>query len=334
MSNNASFFSHRVRLAGMVDVLMMLGLAGSWLGLLGQWHWGLDLFSHFRWQYGVVCLLALVWAGWGKRRGVLIVALATLGLNVWLIAGSHGEEGRTAGPAAAGVAPAGGLRLVSLNVLTSNGNHAAVLEFLREKEADVIFLMEIDRVWVRALEPLLTTHPHHLFRPSGDNFGLALFSRLPVEELRVLSGNELAALTDSPSEYVTDSVEVRLKLAGRDLSVIGIHPVPPMGAAYSRARDSQLRALAQHVDALTHPVVVVGDFNATPWSHGYRILTSGGKLQAAPDAWKPTWRAGSIFALPIDHVLSTPPLVIRLRGIGRDVGSDHRGQVIDLGWAE
>ena len=66
MSLPPPFVSSRVRVAGLLEVGLLLGLAGSWLGLLGGWHWMLDLGSHFRWQYVVACLLALAWAALTK----------------------------------------------------------------------------------------------------------------------------------------------------------------------------------------------------------------------------------------------------------------------------
>ena len=46
--------SKSLRVGDVFAGLFLLALIPSWLGLLGQWHWGLDLLSHFRWQYLVV----------------------------------------------------------------------------------------------------------------------------------------------------------------------------------------------------------------------------------------------------------------------------------------
>lgn len=327
MSTPPSFVSSRVRVAGLMEVGLLLGLTGSWLGLLGGWHWMLDLCSHFRWQYVVASLLAVAWAGWRKRRGLLAAAVVTLGLNLWLMA-------RPEWPAPSGkTVPGFHVRVISFNVLTSNRQHAAVLQWLQAAEADIIFLMEVDRVWAKALQPLLRTHPHHLILPKSDNFGLALFSRLPLAGLRKLDSDVLGTRLDSDPDLGMDSVEARLKIGGRELMIVGTHPVPPMGKEYAAARDRQLQGLSLHMAQAGLPVLVVGDLNATPWSHGFRQLAAGAPLLPAPGAWKPTWRTGSLFAIPIDHALCTPPLLFKSRIIGPDLGSDHRPQVMDLGWA-
>jgi endonuclease/exonuclease/phosphatase (EEP) superfamily protein YafD len=326
-SASPSFVSRHVRWEGLLEAGLWIGLAGSWLGLLGHWHWLLDLCSHFRWQGIVVCFAAMIWAGWRRRRWVLQAALLTLGLNSWLLV-------RAGGPVPGGNARADfNVRVVSFNVLTTNQNHADVLRWLQQSDADLIFLMEVDHLWAKALQPLLTTHPHHLIQPASDNFGLALYSRLPPARLKILEPGELG-LTADTNLALTDSVEACFVTAGRSWMFVGTHPVPPMGKEYAESRDRQLQALSRYLESAGLPALVTGDLNATPWSHGFRRLTSGTRLQAAPGSWIPTWRAGSLFGIPIDLSLTSPPLHVESRHIGPDLGSDHRPQTILLHWLE
>jgi endonuclease/exonuclease/phosphatase (EEP) superfamily protein YafD len=121
---------------------------------------------------------------------------------------------------------------------------------------------------------------------------------------------------------------------GRDFVLIGTHPPPPGGREFAAERDRQLGQLAEHVALTQMPVLVVGDLNATPWSAGMRIATGRNLgFRSLRPPWTPTWRAASIFAIPIDHALCTAPLVIVGRSVGPDVGSDHRSLNIAVGWA-
>ena len=79
------FLSPSVRIDGVLDVLILLALSGSWLGLLGKWHWFLDLFSHFRWQCLLISAIAVAWSFWRKRRAVAWISIITVVLNSWLI---------------------------------------------------------------------------------------------------------------------------------------------------------------------------------------------------------------------------------------------------------
>lgn len=318
MPQSPAFISRSVHLEGMIDVIFLSSLIGSWLGQLGRWHWVLDLFSHFRWQYLFVCILAVAWAFWRKRTLVKLAGLTTLMLNAWLI--GQPSSGRTSTSVVDFK-----LRVVSLNVLTSNDDHDAVIDFLHSTHTDVIFLMEVDDVWISALRPLLKTHPHHWQNVRQDNFGLAMYSRVPLQEITLL--------TDELRSSVP-SLQVLIKHAGREFRLLGTHPLPPISSFYAASRDQQLFAIPDWVSTIQEPILVIGDLNASPWSHAMSSLTRSSGLRLAANAWQPTWRLNSPFAIPIDHALTTKSLRITGRQIGPDVGSDHRAQIIDLGWAQ
>jgi endonuclease/exonuclease/phosphatase (EEP) superfamily protein YafD len=302
-----------------VSTIVLAALLPSWLGLLGDWYWLLDLCAHFRWQYLIASVAIAAWALWKRRRVTAALAVATLLLNAWLIGQLAWHPALTA----ADVVPGFSLRIVSLNVLTSNPDKQAVLHYLQSADADVIFLMETDQRWIEALQPLLAKYPYHLEAPRGDNFGIAMLSRVPWETARIISLGDAGL----------PSIQAQMHFQQRELTLLGTHPLPPMGTHLTALRNGQLAALARHVQQLGMPTLLMGDLNSTPWSVGVRIATSGNlgfRSMSAP--WTPTWRARSPFAIPIDHVLCTPPLVITRRDIGPDVGSDHRPLQITVSW--
>jgi endonuclease/exonuclease/phosphatase (EEP) superfamily protein YafD len=247
-------------------------------------------------------------------------------LNSWLI----GNLIFTSKPRVGKLADDFKLRVVSLNVLTSNQRHADVLNYLRKADADVIFLMEIDDAWSAALEPLKQSHPHHLLHPQRDNFGLALFSRLQLQEVRVVDEFEHSTKYNF---YQTPTIEAHLRIGTRDMTIYGIHPLPPGGSVAWHSRNDQLRAAARQIATRREQALVIGDMNSTPWCEGMRSLRKDSQLdfRSATPPWTPTWRTRSVFAIPIDHALCTPPLVITKREIGTHLGSDHQPQLIELG---
>lgn len=309
----------RSRLDRSIGSVALLALLPSWLGLPGGWFWMLDLLAHFRWQYLIASAVALGWAMWRGHRVLMALAGLTLLLNLVLIGrlAWHPEVRRAA------LAPDFALRVVSLNVRASNADKQSVLDYLQGTAADVIFLMEVDARWGAALAPLRAQYPHQIAEYRADNFGVALFSRIPWTSGRIVD--------IGPARI--PSVEIVLNHQGRDFALIGTHPIPPVGAPQAATRDRHLAALAAHVQAMHEPVLVLGDLNATPWSTGLRIATAGRlgyRSLAAP--WTPTWRARSAFAIPIDHALCTAPLVVTARAVGPDVGSDHRPLLLSVGW--
>jgi endonuclease/exonuclease/phosphatase (EEP) superfamily protein YafD len=298
--------------------MAVLALVPSWVGLAGGWFWLFDVFANFRWQYLIVSVVVCALAAACRRRRLLALAGPTLLLNALLI----GQLAWHPRVSTAALANDFSLRVVSLNVHTSNPDKQAVLDYLLQSDADVVLLLEVDQAWIAALATLQASYPYQLSEPRSDNFGIALFSRVPWQQAGVIK------LGDG----TRPSVEMRMAHQGRELVIIGTHPLPPAGSDWARSRDAQLAALADHVQQISAPVLVVGDFNATPWSTGMRRATSGTlgfRSLAAP--WNPTWEVRSIFAIPIDHALCTAPLVITSRSVGPDVGSDHRPLEIVLG---
>lgn len=312
-SRPRSLFTLGFSLGGLVEVAILLALTAPWLGLLGRWHWVLDLLTHFHWQYAVTSLLALLWLGFRRRWFHAGAALVTLLLSVFMLAGEMQITGFKGGP----------MRVVSLNVLAGLPNKQPALEWLRKSEAEVLLLYEVDSGWAEAFQSLKPEYPHQFIELRSDNFGVAALSRVPMQ----------TELVQGPGS-LTPSVQVKVEMAGHPLLLLGIHPVPPMGEAWAVARDTQMTDLARHVAAQELPVLVAGDFNASPWSAGVRLLRTGNSLgfRASFPMTRPTWMARSIFAIPIDLVMTTPQIGIVEREVGPDVGSDHRPQVLDIGW--
>lgn len=308
---------------GVVWLGCLFGLAISWLGLLGDRHWALDLLSHFRWQYLVAAGVVMLMAAGRRAWWMVLACLATVVLNVWLIFGFVEKAGE---PVEGGE----GLKVMCLNLLVGNEEVEAVLREVRRIDADVVMFVEVSTEWGGMLDPLKTDYRHHWVRPNGV-YGLAVFSRVPLEDVKAI-----------PLGFMGFPIlETTLLVDSRPLTVIGAHPLPPMASRAFRGWVDHLSALGGHVTNLETPCLVMGDLNATPWCHGIRELqrTSelGFRLADSAAAWYaayPTWSVGAPFGIHIDHILCTPELVMDQYEVGRDVSSDHRAVVARIRWVK
>lgn len=288
--------------------------------MLGGWHWLLDLFSNFRWQYLVISAVVAGWALWRRERGIVVLSAMTLLLNAVLIGvlAWHPDVSR------ASLAGNFSLRVLSQNVLMVNEDKQAVLDHLLASDADVIVLIEVDAEWMAAMQPLMAKYPFSVAHPTSNNMGIAMFSRIPWSHADVLWLGDVRV----------PLIEAKFVHQGRNLTLIGIHTMSPVGGRRAWLRDRELQLLAEHVSQQLDPVLVIGDLNATPWSAGMRLAKSRNlRYRSLTAPWAPTWRVGTIHPIPIDHALATAPLVITHRTIGPDVGSDHRSLGISVGWA-
>lgn len=313
----ASAAPPRISLAGLLDAAGMLACSASFLALAGPLHWTLELTTHFRFHY-VLCLACCLVSTVLRRRRT-ISAVFVLGLLPNLIV--LGEAGLTQQVPTVRSGP--GVKIASVNVLSSNQRQEPLLRWLASQDPDVIALMEVNAAWANALAPLGGRYPHQVVQPRNDNFGIACFSRLEMRERQVLEFG--------PSGL--PSIFLSLELEGRAVSLLATHPLPPLSARHAFSRDQQLTELGLWLVNRPEPAILVGDFNTTPWAPGFRALLrkTGLRDTLAGRGWQPTWPSRfSGLGIPIDHCLVSRHWAVAERTIGPGIGGDHRPLLIDL----
>lgn len=303
-------------------------IAASLLGWLGKWWWGFDLLAHFRVQYAALfVVLGGLMLMTRDRRAVLWVA-------VFLVV-----EVAAISPllCRCGEQPAGGptrLRLVQQNLNAGNHRWPAIAAFLLATDADLILLHEVTPACLTGLVPLLTGYSVAVADPRQDPFGIALCVRtgmaprvtLEHVELRPVPVRGLGAI----GWIVAD-----LSIEDRPARLLGVRMPPPVSGAMAADRDRLIADAAVWSQAQTAPVLLCGDFNATRWSapmRDFRLHT--GLLDAQRGGgMNPTWLADTPFAITIDQTFYSRDLAVQ-RSVGPDIGSDHRGQILEVGWSD
>ncbi|MEP0145961.1 endonuclease/exonuclease/phosphatase family protein [Tateyamaria sp.] len=99
----------------------------------------------------------------------------------------------------------------------------------------------------------------------------------------------------------------------------------------SGVAESELEKVIAQYNWFSGPSVVVGDFNAAPWSRAMLHLLSSTEMRTLrnPKGTWPTW-AGD-YGVPLDHVLvKNGARVVSIAYFGENLGSNHRGFVADI----
>ena len=305
-----------VSIGGLCEVIAYLSLSPTWLSSLGRYGWMCDLLSHFRLQYVIACSVVLVFALIRRRTLLAVIALVSLLWNVQMV---HAFHQTAECPAVIHEKP---LRVMTFNVLTENRNQVAAVTHAMQSDADIICLPEVDESWRVSLEPLRIKYPHHVEEMNGGHFGIACYTRLPLKSL------EIRHFT----VWRLPTIVLNLDHLGRPLTFIGTHPLPPMGGQDSREWREQLSGIATLVAGLSGEVIAAGDFNATPWCEGMRLLREKGGLDfhSVDPVWPPTWGLNLPMMIPIDHVLVKGGLTVQKRILGPAMGSDHRSVTVEI----
>ncbi len=302
--------------------LIMVNLAVFLAGCLGEYHYLFDLASHFRIYVTigyVVGVLVLWWCG--ERKRAMLGALLALYL-VSSILGYYLPQAKETGVARPS------FRLIAFNVLTSNRNRKGVVDYLREQSPDLILLQEVNGAWIETLDAgLKPDWPYQICNPREDNFGIALYSRYPLRDIQVL---ELDGQTDIPA--VSALVEFRDQ---KQLKLLGIHPLPPVSHRNWQQRNATFTEVAKRVRSEAHDALIVaGDMNCTPWSVWFTKLLRESGLENGMQGHgiKMTWsmHGRPWLGLPIDHTLVNDRVLVKRRGTGPQLGSDHLPVEIDF----
>ncbi len=299
--------------------VLLIGLI-SLAGFFGRWWWVLDLATSFRPQFAAALLAGgavLLLRSW-PRLGWVILALGVINL-AYVAPFFWGKQDI---PAASPT-----IRVVSFNVQGQNEQYEQVIEFLTEVDADVVFLHEANRLWEEAFSEALAggrlAYLQHRSRPDHLIFSTLTLTRGPPREV----------VSHGWAEREARAMEVVVGLGETSVTMLGIHPLAPTNSRRAALRDAQFEFVADWVRRAKGPTVVVGDFNATPWSHVFRPLTGAGLRNSQRGfGLAPSFPVDGSFLtrVPIDHLLHSSHLAVSDRWLGPDLGSDHFPLVVDM----
>jgi endonuclease/exonuclease/phosphatase (EEP) superfamily protein YafD len=297
-----------------VSIALIGTAAVSLASVLAPLGWPFELFAHFRWQIGAAALALLLASLALRRPWMMGVACAALALQ-WLPGAMPAS--RASANAAPGACGRDDLRVVTANLWFANTDHAALLAWLTQSNADVIALQEVTAAWAAALDVTAQAYPYRKVLAREDPYGIAVLSRWPLERAEAVDFAE----DGLPSLVATVDIN------GRKVQVIALHTHWPVVPGLQAARDQVLDRAAALAHAQPESTILLGDLNLTPYAPAFaRLLAQSGLRDAFADAtWRPTWQAAFWpLALPIDHVLVPAASCGIVHEIGPYVGSDHR----------
>ncbi len=217
------------------------------------------------------------------------------------------------------------LRLVTANVLVSNPDLGALVEDLAAHDPDVIVLQEITPEHADTLRALsLDGHyPYRVYNPLPFVHGYALLSRLPVDSSTV----------DGVADWPL--IRTVIETPAGEIEIVNVHAPAPTNPFRHGIWQRQLDAMREWLVGGARPILLAGDFNATPDHQDFRALLEGEPDDAwnrAGTGWGATYRDGPVIAptIQLDHVVVTDDWGVVDIGVIGLAGSDHQGLVADL----
>jgi endonuclease/exonuclease/phosphatase (EEP) superfamily protein YafD len=284
--------------------------AATAMGYLAPWLPKADLPNHF-----TPFILAAAVAGLAllalephkpttHRRARLVLAVGLAGVAAINTAPLITALATTA---VAAQAPTSTLTVVSFNLWSKNQRLDEAGRWLTGQDADVIVLQEMT---VKNREPikraLAAAYPHVHDCGCSD---IVMFSRTPW----IAAGGQPRTAEQPALSWLT-----LVDRDGREVRVVGLRPRNINDATKHAA---QYDWLVRHAGKLGDRLILIGDFNAAPWSWQMMRLAAATGLRRH-GTYAASWPTPLPMVL-IDNLLTTPDIESVSFRTGPSLGSDH-----------
>lgn len=225
------------------------------------------------------------------------------------------------------------LKVMTYNVLGYNTDPQPVLDTIREVDADLIAIQELNGPVAEALYgELAEVYPYRVFNPQSGVTGMGVLSRYPITPTAELL----------PGRWVHTTPQLMtMDFEGISVTVVHAHPFhthfssPGAMRESVETRNAQAQAIADFVALQSDPVLAPGDFNSPLHTTAYKHLNKN-----LVDAWRQrglgfghTW-PGTFplrWLIRIDHIFHSADWRTLTVEVGPwDGVSDHRPVVATL----
>ena len=148
----------------------------------------------------------------------------------------------------------------------STDGRMPITELIKQANADVVLMQELNVEVAQALEPLYPYHALHAL-PDQPVQGQGVLSRYPIVE-------------DSYWQMGLGDQRVVLDVDGTRVTIYNVHPLNPFGSSLLRLhvdtsrRDRTVNAILQRAAADKGALIIGGDFNMTDQTHSYDLLAA------------------------------------------------------------
>lgn len=254
------------------------------IALLPQFHFIVTLFKSLAMQIGIgLAVVAIVFLLFKWKRTSFIAFLSAAcflfqtGFWNW-----HSLDGQSNEPA--------DLVVSHINVLKFNQKHYDLIESLKssDNESDIISFQEVDFTWNNdLLNAFKTEYPYIISHPRKDCYGLLVMSRLPIEDHKITSVQNLP------------HIEATILVKSKPTKMVFMHASTPMNANRHNKRNEQILAVQEMKEG---PEFVIGDFNSVPWDSYISELKNNLSISDSRSTYQGTYPSHLPFKIPIDYI--------------------------------
>ena len=287
-------------------------------GLLGRVWWFFDLFSNFQAYYFIFALIALIYFLLRRKWKLVLIPLAVILVSGWMFFSVYIPR-NSSSPVNDKDYESAQMRVLFYNIFAYNNDFDGVANYVNDVNPDLFIVAEMVENSFNEIAKRIPEYKYKQWEDGVSTGGdIAFFSKIEPTKINVIDFNESFNLPWFRFEFT---------IKNKPLVVYGIHPSPPMNSELYKSRSVQLEKLAEQIKKEDSQVVVIGDFNTTPYSPVFQKLLSQSGLNdsrrgfGVHASW-PNWLPAP-FRIPIDHSLISDNVVLKSREIGLTLNSEH-----------
>ena len=281
----------------------------------GRVHPLIDLFGQFVLPALVGAVVVMLLALLTARYATAVVGVAALLANLF-VAWPFLQSPR---PAAA-TGPT--VKVLLFNIYYYNKRLAEAANTIRELNPDIVVLHEVVPRVRPELDAIADAFPYRveswLERPAD----ALILSRFPLQDV--------AAELPAPNHRRPLGV-AKVTVGDRTLTLLAAHlSLPPLLEGRG-SQMAEMREIAETVNGLTGPRLLVGDFNAATWGAVITHARTFAALEVltGPSGTWPTFLPRDM-GIPIDHMLASQEITFVSRTLITIPGSDHRAVLAEI----
>ncbi|MBF6608775.1 MAG: endonuclease/exonuclease/phosphatase family protein [Flavobacterium sp.] len=204
------------------------------------------------------------------------------------------------------------------NVYQYNKSYKKLLDLIKVRDPDVVFIVETDQVWLDNLKEIKQEYPHSIEIPKDNTYGLLFYSKLPVlhSEINYLIDDEIP------------SIIADVAFSDKQVRIYGLHPAPPVPqeSMHSTDRDAEILLVGKMAKKHNGPCMVIGDLNDVAWSYTTNLFlkTSGLLDPRHGRGLYSTFHAKyPLLRWPLDHFFVSNDFHLKNIKVEKSIDSDH-----------
>lgn len=206
------------------------------------------------------------------------------------------------------------ISVAHFNLSASDENYLNTVQQIVDSKADLVSLQEVTPDWHQVLqETLIEKYPYSNSIIRFDPFGIAVYSKYPIQDLDTFFYEDIPNLTG----------KVKAQGNGKEIQFIASHTTPPLyQSAYNRMQE-HLLLISEYATKIDIPILTLGDYNAPPWWAEIQQLKEVANLE---DSRRSAYLGfADIFNNPVDYIFYSNHLTcIDFKPI-RSLNSAHLG---------